>query len=88
MRRSSAPTILVCCTKAIPVPTNLTKSTVWEINAGYLTDQQRRATTVMTAVLKKPDFPAAPAIRFSDQFSGALYASRPEDVLNKQYLGP
>ncbi|WP_117160604.1 OprD family outer membrane porin, partial [Klebsiella pneumoniae] len=57
-----------------------------EINAGYLTDQQRKSDDSHNSGLKSLTFGGA-SYRFNDQLSGALYASHVEDVLNKQYLG-
>lgn len=57
-----------------------------EINAGYLTDQQRKSDDSHNSGLKSLSFGGA-SYRFNDQLSGALYASHVEDVLNKQYLG-
>ncbi|RXY65694.1 outer membrane porin, OprD family [Klebsiella pneumoniae] len=57
-----------------------------EINAGYLTDQQRKSDDSHNSGLKSLTFGGA-SYQFNDQLSGALYASHVEDVLNKQYLG-
>lgn len=57
-----------------------------EINAGYFTDEQRKSNDRHDSGLKSLSFGGA-SYQFNDQFSGALYASRVEDVLNKQYLG-
>jgi len=57
-----------------------------EINAGYFTDEQRKSNDHHDSGLKSLSFGGA-SYQFNDQFSGALYASRVEDVLNKQYLG-
>lgn len=57
-----------------------------DINAGYLTDQQRKSDDSHNSGLKSLTFGGA-SYQFNDQLSGALYASHVEDVLNKQYLG-
>ena len=57
-----------------------------EINAGYFTDEQRKSDDRHNSGLKSLSFGGA-SYQFNDQFSGALYASHVEDVLNKQYLG-
>ncbi len=57
-----------------------------EVNAGYFTDEQRKSDDSHNTGLKSVSFGGA-SYQFNDQFSGALYASRVEDVLNKQYLG-
>lgn len=57
-----------------------------EVNAGYFTDEQRKSDDSHNTGLKGLSFGGA-SYQFNDQFSGALYASRVEDVLNKQYLG-
>lgn len=57
-----------------------------EVNAGYFTDEQRKSDDRHNSGLKNLAFGGA-SYQFSDQFSGAFYASHVEDVLNKQYLG-
>lgn len=57
-----------------------------EINAGYFTDEQRKSDDRHNSGLKSLSFGGA-SYQFNEQFSGALYASDVEDVLNKQYLG-
>lgn len=57
-----------------------------EVNAGYFTDEQRKSDDRHDSGLKSLSFGGA-SYRFNDQFSGALYASHNEEVMNKQYLG-
>ncbi|WP_058911045.1 OprD family outer membrane porin [Entomohabitans teleogrylli] len=57
-----------------------------EVNAGYFTDEQRKSDDSHDSGLKSLSFGGA-SYQFNDQFSGALYASHVEEVLNKQYLG-
>ena len=57
-----------------------------EINAGYFTDEQRKSDDRHNSGLKSLSFGGA-SYQFNDQFSGALYASHNEEVMNKQYLG-
>ncbi len=58
-----------------------------EINAGYLTDQQRKSDDSHNSGLKSLTFGGA-SYQFNDQLSGALYASHVEDVLNKAVSRP
>ena len=57
-----------------------------EVNAGYFTDEQRKSDDSHNSGLESISFGGA-SYQFNDQFSGAVYASHVEDVLNKQYLG-
>lgn len=57
-----------------------------EVNAGYFTDEQRKSDDRHDSGLKSLSFGGA-SYQFNDQFSGALYASHNEEVMNKQYLG-
>ncbi len=55
-----------------------------EVNAGYFTDEQRKSDDRHDSGLKSLSFGGA-SYQFNDQFSGALYASHNEEVMNKQY---
>ncbi len=57
-----------------------------EVNAGYLTDEQRKSDDRHNSGLKSLSFGGA-SYQFNDQFSGSFYASNVEQTLNKQYLG-
>ncbi len=56
-----------------------------EVNAGYFTDEQRKSDDRHNSGLDSLTFGGA-SYQFNDQFRAAFYASRVEDVLNKQYL--
>ncbi|GAA0474394.1 MULTISPECIES: OprD family outer membrane porin [Tatumella] len=57
-----------------------------DINAGYLTDEQRKSDDRHNSGLKSLSFGGA-SYQFNDRFSGSFYASNVEKTLNKQYLG-
>lgn len=56
------------------------------VTAGYFTDEQQKSDDSHDTGLKSLSFAGA-SYQFTDQLSGAFYASNVEDVINKQYLG-
>ncbi|MDE1188154.1 MAG: OprD family outer membrane porin [Pantoea sp.] len=56
------------------------------VSAGYFTDEQQKSDDSHNTGLKSLSFAGA-SYQFTDQLSGAFYASNVEDVINKQYLG-
>ena len=57
-----------------------------DVTAGYFTDEQQKSDDSHNSGLSNLSFAGA-KYQFTDQFSGAFYASNVQDVINKQYLG-